>query len=191
MHCVTPIATRLQQGHLKEAAVALLCAALRRSTLMVSCLKKVADGCALCGVAVIELDGLCQGLHCPGLPSAAQHGLNLIFKEAGQYAQREDLVEPIPAGKQQTSTAGRAWMTCSWPAQGTPQEGALQAGKVTMPDEGTWGKQGRKQAHDGSRPGLEAPIYNCARAAAQMRCTGLVWEAGMPARGSPTSTFGW
>ena len=80
---------------------------------MVSCLKEVADGCALCGVAMIKLDGLRQGLHCPGLPSATQHGLNLIFKEAGQHAQGEHLVEPFPAGKQQTSTAGRTWMTCS------------------------------------------------------------------------------
>ena len=184
-------ATRLQQGHLKEAAMALLFAALRRSTLMVSCLKKVDDVCALCCVALIELDGLCQGLDCPGLPSAAQHGLNLIFKEAGQYAQREHLVEPIPAGKQQTSTAGRAWMTCSWPAQGTPQEGALQAGKVTCqmrePGESRVGSK-----HMMVRGQALRPLSTIAQGLQlRLRCTGLVWEAGMPARGSPTSTFGW
>ena len=96
--------------------MALLCAALRWSSFMVSCLKEVADGCALCGVAVVKVDGLCQGLHCPGLPSAAQHGLNFIFEKAGQHAQREHLIEPIPAGKQQALQA-LAWMTCSWPAQ--------------------------------------------------------------------------
>ena len=43
---------------------------------------EVSDGCAAGSVAMVKLDGVCESLHGPLLPSAAHHGLNFILKEA-------------------------------------------------------------------------------------------------------------
>ena len=45
---------------------------------------------------MVKLDGVCEGLHCPFLTSAAHHGLNFILKEALEGIQREHLIEASP-----------------------------------------------------------------------------------------------
>ena len=87
-------ATRRESGGASHKAQepALICSIQLRQNV-----QEEADGSAGGGVTVIKLDGVCQGLHAPLLASAAHHGLNLVFKEALEGVQWEDLVEAGPA----------------------------------------------------------------------------------------------
>lgn len=87
-------ATRGQSGRASHKAQepALVC-----SIQLCQDVQEEADGSAGGGVAVIKLDGVCQGLHAPLLTGATHHGLYLILKEALQGVQWEDLVEARPA----------------------------------------------------------------------------------------------
>ena len=50
-------------------------------------------------IPMVEFQRICEHVHGPFLPLAAQHGLQLVFVEALERVQRQGLAKAVPADK--------------------------------------------------------------------------------------------